>query len=64
MCSGEGVFPQCVNKYQMVTFVVCPEVNQVEQPTARVHTASINRVPAKDQWPGHKICKDQCFYIS
>lgn len=42
MCSGDGVFPQYVNTYQTVTFVVCPEVSQVEQPTARVHTASIN----------------------
>lgn len=42
MSSGDGVLPQYGNKYQMLTFVMCPGVNQVEQTTACVHGASIN----------------------
>lgn len=42
MSSGDGVLPQYVNKYQTLTFVLCPGVNQVEQTTACEHGASIN----------------------
>ena len=42
MSIGDGVLPQYGNKYQMLTFVMCPGVNQVEHTTACVHGVSIN----------------------
>lgn len=59
---GDGALPQYVNKYQMLTFVTCPGVNQVERTTACVHAASINSTEEYQSRISGRVTRLHGFY--
>lgn len=62
MCSGDGMLPRYVNKYEMLTFGVCAGVNQVEESAACAHRASINSTEGYQSGISGQVTRLHGFY--